>query len=104
LADLRQGAGPQALRNPPSEEDLLGRRNVEQVLRIRVAGKELGTDNPLAVDAGDRVTASSTEADDLDVGPHLAEHLFELGVHPAVFKRWRAQNGDWSGSGMRRTP
>src|SRR5437016_2196689 len=51
LADLRQGAGPQALRDPPPEEDLLGRRNVEQVLRVRVAGKELGTHDPLAVDA-----------------------------------------------------
>jgi hypothetical protein len=88
LANLRQRAGPEAFCDPPTQEDLLGRGDVEQVLRVGVAGEELGADDALAINAGDRVAPSAPEADDLDVGPHLAEHLFELGVHPAVFKRW----------------
>src|SRR2546430_3465293 len=67
---------------------MLRRRDAKRVLRVRVGGELLGSDDPLAIDAGDRVASAPTEADDLDVRPHLAEHLFELGVHPAVLKRW----------------
>src|SRR5438128_2408002 len=86
LADLWQRAGPEAFRNPTTEQDLLRGGDMEQVLRVRVASVQLGPDDALVVDAADRVAASTTEADNLDVRPHLAEHLFDLGVDPAVFK------------------
>src|SRR3989441_2716405 len=86
FADLRQGTRAKALRDASTEKDLLGGRDVEQVLRVRVACEQLGPDDPLVIDTADRVAASTTEADDLDVRPHLAEHLFELSVDPAVFK------------------
>src|SRR5213594_667098 len=86
LADLWQRAGPEAFRNPTTEQDLLRGGDMEQVLRVRVASVQLGPDDPLVVAAAGRVAAATTEADNLDVRPHLAEHLFELGVDPAVFK------------------
>jgi hypothetical protein len=59
---------------------------MEQVLRVRVAREQFGPNDSFVVNPADRVASATSEADDLDVRPHLAEHLFELGVDPAVFK------------------
>src|SRR5207253_11219070 len=86
LASPRQRTGPGALCGASTAEDLLRGRDVELVLRIRVACEQLGRVASLVVDPADRVASAASEADDLDIRPHLAEHLFELGVDPAVFK------------------
>src|SRR5207247_949251 len=80
LTDLRQRAGPETFRDPPTQEDLLRGGDVQQMLRVRVAGEQLRADDAFAVHPRDRVAAATTEPDDLDVGPHLAEHLFDLGL------------------------
>src|SRR6195256_2997358 len=67
LPDLGKGAGSKTPGHPATEEELVRRPDHEQVLRIRVRGEELGSDNARLDEAVNRVAASAAYSNDLDV-------------------------------------
>src|SRR5208283_155456 len=65
--NLRKRPGPEAAGEPPSEEDLPGGMDREQVLGVRVGGDHLRAREALLRKPVDGVASAPAAADDLDV-------------------------------------
>src|SRR5881296_1503293 len=89
LADLGERAGPEAARDPASEEELVRRPDDEEMLGVRVRGEELRPDDSGLDEPVDRVAAAASDADDLDVRPEACEDPLEFGVLRADAHRLR---------------
>ncbi len=71
LADLRTGAGAEALGDPKAELDaLVGGRSV-QGLGVRIGDEEVDALNVIGDHIGHRIAAGAPHADDADPGPQF---------------------------------
>src|SRR5436309_769825 len=80
LADLGERAGSQAPRDAASQEELVRGPDDEEMLGVRVRGKQLRPDDPGFDEAVNRVAAAAPDPDDLDVRPEAREDPLEFGV------------------------
>src|SRR6266571_3373573 len=78
LPDLRERSGAEALRQALADEDLLGRPDGEQVLRVRVDGTELRAADARLAAPVDRVRAAAAATDDLDRDVDRFDNLLNL--------------------------
>src|SRR6266571_5594456 len=78
FADLREGTGPEAFREPLANEDLLRRMDGQQVFRVRVHRGQLGARDAGLAASVDRVRPTAAAADDLDRDVDRLDDLCDL--------------------------